>query len=40
MQETYEGFPVMGESVLLEFEIKGHYTGQVSGHLLLGINQR
>ena len=39
MQEMYDGVPVVGESVVLELDNDGHYTGQVSGRLLEGIRE-
>lgn len=39
MAETYKGLPVIGESVVLELDQRGEYTGDVQGRLVKGIGE-
>ena len=39
LQETYEGIPVVGESVVVEKDQHGLYTGVISGKVVEGIHE-
>ena len=38
-QETYEGVPVMGATVVLEKDRQGHFSSKATGHVVADINE-